>query len=146
MTYTLDPQRLERAAEAIDPRAFNKEEYDRSHGWGDPSQADAQRIAIDKARAAISAYLGDVPDSGWQPIETAPKDGADVLVMNQKWLMSCPAGYFSKEYFEREYSDPNYMEEGWYPSAGFLFDLPEVVIEPTHWMPLPSPPNSEDAG
>jgi hypothetical protein len=58
-SFTLSPQRLEKAAEAIDPRAFNKEEYDRSHGWGDPSQADAQRIAIEKAQAAISAYLGD---------------------------------------------------------------------------------------
>jgi hypothetical protein len=84
---------------------------------------------------------------GWQPIDTAPKDGTDVWVMNPKWLMPCPAGYFSKEYFEREYSDPDYMEEGWYPSAGFLFDLPEVVIEPTIWMPiLPSTPNREDAG
>lgn len=73
----------------------------------------------------------------WQPIETAPKDGTDVLVMSAKWLMPVPAHFTSKEYLVREYGNPNHMEEGWYPSYGFYFDLPEVTIEPTHWMPPP---------
>jgi hypothetical protein len=76
----------------------------------------------------------------WKPIETAPRDGTDVHVISTKWLMPVPAHFTSREYLAREYGDPDMMEEGWYPSTGFLFDLPEVTIEPTHWMPLPETP------
>ena len=76
----------------------------------------------------------------WQPIETAPRDGSEVLVISTRWLAPVPAHYNSREYYEKEYGDALYMDEGWYPSFSFLFDLPEITIEPTHWMPLPAPP------
>jgi hypothetical protein len=77
----------------------------------------------------------------WMPIESAPKDGTDVHVTSSKWLMPVPAHFTSKGYLQKEYGDQDCMEEGWYPSCGFLFDLPEVTIDPTHWMPLPPPPS-----
>lgn len=78
----------------------------------------------------------------WQPIENAPKDGTDVLVVNTKWLIGVPAYFVSKEYLMREYGSADWMEGGWYPSHKFHFDLPEVVLQPTHWQPLPPPPTT----
>lgn len=82
--------------------------------------------------------------SEWHPIATAPKDGSDVHVISDKWLLPVPAHFTSREYLLREYGNADMMEEGWYPSYGFLFDLPEVTIDPTHWMPLPPPPTSAE--
>lgn len=71
----------------------------------------------------------------WQPIETAPKDGADFLV------------YF-----------PCDIEVGWSAVVcqatwindriGFSFSTEgdyrlDDGIDPTHWMPLPKPPESK---
>ena len=78
----------------------------------------------------------------WQPIETAPKDGTEVHGWRRGWAHPAPVYFISREYLAREYDDPLRMEEGWYPSCGFIFDLPEVTLEPTHWMPLPEPPDA----
>lgn len=82
----------------------------------------------------------------WQPIETAPKDGREVLVIhrgvrriarwasvwhrdNQMWVADNPL------------SDPPTV-------AGLGPELPETDPfhrpGPTHWMPLPQPPEEGD--
>jgi hypothetical protein len=68
--------------------------------------------------------------SEWQPIETAPRDGTDVLVYVPKphWHYPPPAtpGVF----------------EAWYGYGKWKIDTDDngTWVEPTHWMPLPSPP------
>lgn len=80
---------------------------------------------------------------GWQPIETAPRDGTEVQVW-YKGLSVLMSGYFiSKDYLEKEYGDPDYMEEGWYPSASYP-DGWEYVIEPTHWKPIGALPEGKE--
>lgn len=70
--------------------------------------------------AERAARLFDIkPQSPWQPIETAPKDGTTVLAY-------CPGNRFQK--FLTDY----YSE---HQGGGWLF-------QPTHWMPLPEPPQS----
>lgn len=71
------------------------------------------------------------PESGvgWQPIETAPKDGSHML-------LGCPT-----------YVDSGYWDEGgWtlYPDDRRPEDhyCQRFHPEPTHWMPLPVPPPS----
>lgn len=81
--------------------------------------------------------------NGWMPIATAPKDGSVIHVISTKWLIPVPAYFLSSQYLYQEYGDSEYMEEGWYPSLHFLFDLPESILEPTHWMPLPVLPSEE---
>ena len=77
----------------------------------------------------------------WQPIETAPKDGTKVLVyVPSDSIYPTAAQYVSPEYFEREYGDRDYMEAGWRWAFGYPSDFHEEVVEPTHWMPLPPPP------
>lgn len=65
-----------------------------------------------------------VPACAWQPIETAPKDWSDVLL-----------------------HDPNYPDDTRTVFEGFFDknaerwrDARNQRVEPTHWMPLPSPP------
>lgn len=64
----------------------------------------------------------------WRPIETAPKDGTEVLVFEpsregvQAWLGS---GWFDNSL-------------GWLDNA-----RSSLHLNPTHWMPLPESPASE---
>jgi hypothetical protein len=80
--------------------------------------------------------------SEWQPIETAPKDGTDIIAMyihistqivHAAFWMSCVEGL----------DDPE--DEGWW-----TYDWSEVSrtkmtgwMTPTHWMPLPEPPKDQ---
>lgn len=59
----------------------------------------------------------------WQPIESAPKDGTDMLVC---W---CRGGTMAVACW---------WSDGWYEANDDI----RYVSEPTHWMPLPNPPVS----
>lgn len=59
----------------------------------------------------------------WQPIETAPKDGACVLITGEGLVRECRS-------FRDDWGDPVYSE--WFFEA-----------TPTHWMPLPEPPKGD---
>jgi hypothetical protein len=67
---------------------------------------------------------------GWQPIETAPKDGTHILLGGCKNGPSVRIGNWgSGQYNRRTRSyDPD-----WADGAGPL-------TGPTHWQPLPEPP------
>lgn len=61
----------------------------------------------------------------WQPIETAPRDGREILI----WTKS------------REVEKAVYLsrKDAWVsPDGGYGY-------EPSHWMPLPTPPESSPA-
>ena len=59
----------------------------------------------------------------WQPIETAPKDGAIVLVFI--------GGIMGTGFWDDEVDD--------WELCGYLIGS----AKPTHWMPLPDPPEEE---
>ena len=72
----------------------------------------------------------------WQPIETAPKDGSDVLLFahippteflgfNEPQIVT---GYFDK------------MDDGWCTTVPTVFG---IFVTPTHWMPLPPAPKGD---
>jgi hypothetical protein len=70
---------------------------------------------VSTLRALLAALAGD----GWQPIETAPKDGAAILIYHQRADAQGVAVP---------------VIGGWFiPRGG-------PVKSPTHWMPLPEPP------
>jgi len=77
---------------------------------------------VDIYRAMLAAAP---PVDGWQPIETAPRDGTPVLAY---WpgeaAMFGVVMWDGDDWRESEY----------------------VWRYPTHWMPLPQPPNNERTG
>lgn len=58
----------------------------------------------------------------WQPIETAPKDGENILLgINLGYLMYAQSSFWLAD----KWADWDWRK-------------------PTHWMPLPEPPEDED--
>lgn len=79
-----------------------------------------------KERNLLSAPV--VPD-GWQPIETAPRDGkVDLWWCNRRYI-EC-------------YRDP--LDRGWRTTSpnGQLV----LITNPTHWMPVPADPDKREGG
>ncbi len=68
----------------------------------------------------------------WQPIETAPKDGSEVL------LFSPVKNVVYIGYHTKHATQPH---EGWVMSQ-FNVDPYFTSWHPSHWMPLPPPPSS----
>jgi uncharacterized protein DUF551 len=89
----------------------------------------------------------------WEPIETAPKDGTDVILFDgfavsvgayeddmsyEDFLTICGDGEGEKEWRKYIKDEPG---QGWISHETISGDC--VLMEPTHWMPLPSPPSKE---
>ena len=73
---------------------------------------------------------------GWRPIETAPKDGALIVLgaRNGVWLGKYVPVYQS-----------GYRPENPWSSMLLNHDyMAERYTRPTHWMPLPPPPTSAE--
>lgn len=68
-----------------------------------------------------------VRENAWQPIDSAPKDGSWMLVYQEGVL-------------EPSISVCCFEDGWWYCHDGKNCELPLRGIEPTHWMPLPTPP------
>lgn len=71
-------------------------------------------------------------------IETAPKDGTEVI-LRVKMRAGIPGGTLVGHYMRGGHciEDHPPIDAGWYFWTGRMFDL---ASEPTHWMPLPRPP------
>lgn len=78
------------------------------------------------------AALGGTPETGWQPIETAPKDGTRLDLWAKAWL---PA-FDRFEY--RRFADCVWMRGGDNHKPYWLNLDKEWCA--THWQPLPAPP------
>ncbi|WP_142627523.1 DUF551 domain-containing protein [Rhizobium sp. P007] len=108
-------------AERADEAAHPKKSRDCGHDGGDLSER-RDNIGSTYTRSALSAQVRDV--AGWQPIETAPKDGSEILAL---WKRSqIQSNGYGVVWFE----DGSWRE----------FDYECLVSDPTHWMPLPSVP------
>lgn len=70
----------------------------------------------------------------WQPIETAPKDGRDVLVWDEETRTTIHWG-----------NAAHVLIYGWIKIAHADPQDPDLMQpQPTHWMPLPQPPEDDE--
>ncbi len=106
-------------------------------------------------RAAANKDAGD----GWLPIETAPRDGNEILVFGYSPRMAgaanpymlAPSDFGVVRWSSREYEDFEETEgglfrkvsrsnAGWQTSPGSL-----APFRPTHYRPLPAPPRADQS-
>jgi len=78
----------------------------------------------------------------WQPIETAPKDGTDILVMYIHISTQCVFNAFWIKH-EEGLNEPE--DEGWWSYVWSEVGRTLLTDKqtPTYWMPLPQPPEKE---
>lgn len=69
----------------------------------------------------------------WQPIETAPHEDR-VMIVVADYAESWPA-------FWHDGKDNYWVKEGWYDAIDYGNLLIATPSNPTHWMPLPTPPH-----
>lgn len=100
------------------------ETYDDLNRWRDlPLEERGGLLSIlSRLGKALNALDDSTPDSegGWQPIETAPKDGTEIL------------GFADRSQWVAWWSVENSRWE-----AGSVYFATEL----THWQPLPAPPS-----
>lgn len=68
----------------------------------------------------------------WQPIETAPKDGSDIILWWQDRSGGVPRAIQGQWYVAKD------LEEFWWSCPSM-----PIGFEPTHWMALPAPPQPD---
>lgn len=86
---------------------------------------------------ALAKFAELIQARAWQPIETAPKDGSTVIVGRDMGDFGFVRGY---GYFNGK---PGAFISGWI-TRGFIDPPGDLgLANPTHWMPLPTPPAAQ---
>lgn len=79
----------------------------------------------------------------WQPIDTAPKDGTSILVMNND-QPGCEGGVADECWAGNtavaEWWGDSPQRGKWVCFMGMVQN-PDLHFKPTHWMPTPDPPS-----
>ncbi len=130
MTSTFTPERL-RTLLATQAEC---ERRDRTipDGTGNHVCNALRDVAVELARELLA--MKEL--SGWQPIDTAPKDGTYVIV-RQAGVLEPSMTICS---FDKEWG-----EHGWWMCCdGKNPELPLRGPCPSEWMPLPNPPRSDE--
>ena len=107
----------------------NKEMPDEIWAWDDGTSPCGQWQSREYTEGTPYIRKDLVNQNGWRDIESAPRDGAWIIVLSGKNII--------------ESSDTPYLA-GW--SEGFLSFRNGLNNDtnPTYWMPLPTPPTASD--
>lgn len=106
------------------------QEHPSNQGWQSAcaSSATASRSYADQIESMLAAHVEVAEAAGWQPIETAPKDGTVVILFNPDWD-SVVSGRWTYSH--------RHQRELWALSGDAFIDP-----APTHWMPVPPAPQT----
>lgn len=88
-----------------------------------------------------SGFDSPMDENGWLPIETAPKDGAAVLLFGR--VSDHPEGLVSFNGDSRITGYWDAMDQAWCASASTWVG---PFINASHWQPLPNPPALKEQG
>lgn len=102
----------------------------RDDGWVQVTLSgdDVQDLTERHIEWALNAEL-----VGWQPIDTAPKDGTAILLGGCTWGPNVRVGSWGKARFNRSTRD---YDPDWCSGSD------QGGFNPTHWMPLPQEPGT----
>jgi len=86
--------------------------------------------------------------SSWQPIKTAPKDGTEIMAIfcNDYGYQEKPTIYgpwtaaYRRGKWMGSWDGANVIES----QSDFGTDYKQTDLDPTHWQPMPKPPNATD--
>ena len=92
----------------------------------DPSLKFHRGFTVEQIRAEAQEESRPAPPLDWQPIETAPKDGSRIVVWVGRY------GAVIARWLRETAGTPCWWGQ---VSQG-------VAVQPTHWMPLPAPPEA----
>ncbi len=105
---------------------------------GSPQVLEGMEEIFRRLRATESALAVSQREREWQPIETAPKDGTELLLGGRQGV---DIGSWEADVIAAIESGVEVAcgaPEGWYGITRYDASGPQ----PTHWMPLPSSPAS----
>lgn len=84
--------------------------------------------------ADIAELRAKLAEMQWQPIETAPKDGTNIMVTCPRLGVCCPAHWDNDQYAKKPRPYWTHWGERIWGITWVRND------QPTHWMPLPAAP------
>lgn len=123
----------QRKSSEMDKQEREDDDFQRAYDW-----------FCDEARAILAALSDRHAGEGWQPIETAPRDGARVDL----WIvrLSSSGRHHDEHRVPNCYWDArkDRWRTSWLRADGHP-PIPANYV-PTHWMPLPAPPSSTETG
>src|SRR5688500_10154734 len=96
-------------------------EFRAVHGAVPP---DVVGVSYEVAIRAIKAALNTRTSEHWQDIESAPRDGTEIIVGRIVGIRL------------------DWWHKAWWPTnqTGTMWRTANGACQPTHWMPLPTPP------
>lgn len=104
---------IEAAAKVVDKWSLVKTEYGYWHGW---------KEACDNGAAEIRALIAAPLETGWRPIESAPKDGTPIIYYDKRKCVG-----------EAFWMDKDEYEPAWWDEAS------TETVYPAYWMPFDPP-------
>jgi hypothetical protein len=102
------------------------------------AQRDNWPMWQDALRDARAAYEVMARSDGWLPIESAPKDGTEILTWGYLHDDGGPVDEDGRSFMGET---PDWQISRWH-EMGCWFSAEWGSHEPTHWRPLPDPPSS----
>lgn len=117
----------------------NKLCQDRYLAYPPPTSLDVAQTYCGELLTLLTAATARADAAAWQPIETAPRDGTEVIVgvdIATVWIVRSAAFVYGHEWCEYPIE-----KDGWWAYENSISqELLEGMYEPTYWMPLPNPP------
>ena len=80
----------------------------------------------------FSQQTPDLPEGGWRPIESAPRDGTVIMLSRPFWTVPFVGRWTTSKH-----------GEGWHDDN---VDEGPLLSPMTHWQPLPPPPTVSREG
>lgn len=101
-------------------------------------------------KEVCTAILAERKRAEWQPIETAPKNTKVFAAYrnglgNWRIVTACYHTQLPWSDEQDPDDDSEYAPEAWYEESETSETIYQTDCHPTHWIPLPSPPKTEDA-